>query len=198
MEETIKPDRKLFTKAIWVLLTISAFVLVAVSIITLVILAASGDPDPLPVLWLVVGLALVAMWLIACPIAKLWIDNLSYFILDDRITVQKGILTKTQQNIPYRSITDFILQRTLYDRILGIGGIKIQTAGQSQTPGGYEAYMAGLVAYERLHGQLKERLRLLHPVSESLATAEPVRKSTEQLLEQILQELKAIRNNTER
>lgn len=198
MEETITPDRKLFTKAIWVLLTISAFVLVAVSITSLIILAASGDPDPLPVLWLVVSLAVVAMWLIAYPITKLWIKNLSYFILDDRITVQKGILTKTQQNIPYRSVTDFILQRTLYDRILGIGGIKIQTAGQSQTPGGYEANMAGLVEYERLHGQLKEKLRSLHPISESLTTAEPVRKSTEMLLEQILQELKAIRNNTQR
>ncbi|UCG59090.1 MAG: PH domain-containing protein [Phycisphaerales bacterium] len=198
MEETIKPDRKLFTKTIWVLATISAFIFAAVLIITLIILVAGGEPEALLVLWLLAGLAAVAVWFIACPIAWLWIKNLSYFILDDRVTIQKGILTKTQQNIPYRSVTDFILQRTLYDRILGIGSIKIQTAGQSQTPGGYEGSMAGLVDYERLHGQLKEKLRSLHPVSESLTTAEPVRTSTAQLLEQILQELKAIRSNTEK
>ena len=198
MEETIKPDKKLFTKTVWVLLTVSAFILLGVSIVHLIVHIAGGDPNAPPIIWLIAAIAVIVMWLIAYPIAKLWIRNLAYVIQEDRITIQKGILTKTQQNIPYRSITDFILQRSLYDRILGIGSVRIQTAGQSQSPSGYEGNMAGLIQYERLHDQLRGKLQLLHPTSESLTTQEPVQKSTEQILEQMLQELKAIRGNTEK
>ena len=192
MEETIKPDKKLFTKTVWVLLTVSAFILLGISIVHLIIHNAP------PIIWLIAAIVVIVMWLIAYPIAKLWIRNLAYVIQEDRITIQKGILTKTQQNIPYRSITDFILQRSLYDRILGIGSIRIQTAGQSQSPSGYEGNMAGLIQYERLHDQLRGKLQLLHPTSESLTTQEPVQKSMEKILEQMLQELKAIRENTEK
>lgn len=198
MEETIRPDKKLLTKTIWVLLTISAFVLIGVCVIHLIVHIAGGDPSVPPIIWLVTAVAILALWVVAYPIAKLWIKNLAYIIRQDRVTIQKGILTKTEQNIPYRSITDFILQRSLYDRILGIGCIRIQTAGQSQAPSGYEGNMAGLIEYEKLHNELRERLRSLHPISESLTTQEPVHKSTEQILEQILQELRAIRKSTEK
>ncbi len=198
MEEIIKPDKKLFTKTVWILLTVSAFILAGVSIVHTIIYIADGDPNAPKVIWIIAVIAILVMWLIVYPIAILWIRNLSYLIQEDRITIHKGILTKTHQNIPYRSVTDFILQRSLYDRILGIGSIRIQTAGQSQSATGYEGNMAGLVEYEKLHNQLREKLRLLHPVSESLTTNEPVEKSMEQILEQMLHELKAIRKNTER
>ncbi|HUU19797.1 MAG TPA: PH domain-containing protein [Sedimentisphaerales bacterium] len=198
MEEMIKPDKKLFTKTVWVLLTVSAFILAGVSIVHTIIYIADGDPNAPKVIWLIAVLAILVMWLMVYPIAILWIRNLSYMIQDDRITIHKGILTKTHQNIPYRSVTDFILQRSLYDRFLGIGSIRIQTAGQSQSATGYEGNMAGLVEYEKLHNQLREKIRLLHPISESLTTNEPVEKSMGQILEQMLHELKAIRKNTEK
>ena len=130
--------------------------------------------------------------------AKLWIDNLSYIVQEDRITIQKGILTKTLQNIPYGAITDFLLRRSPYDRILGLGAIKIQTAGQSQGAAAYEGNMIGLVAYDRIHSQLRERIRSLHSVSESLTVREPSGGLLEQTLAQILEELRAIRKNTAR
>jgi len=198
MEETIKPDKKFFTKTAWIFLTISAFILLGVSIVHLIIHVAGGDPAAPLVIWLITGICLVVMWFIAYPIARVWIKNLAYVIQEDHITVHKGILTKTQQNIPYRAITDFILQRSLYDRILGIGAIRIQTAGQSQPTSGYEGNMAGLLEYERLHNELRDKLRLLHPISESLTTKEPVQRTAEQIFEEMLQELKAIRANTER
>ncbi|MFB0555729.1 MAG: PH domain-containing protein [Phycisphaerae bacterium] len=198
MEERIKPDKKLYTKTVWVLLTVTAFILAGVSIVHTIIYIADGDPNAPPVIWIIAVIVILVMWLIVYPIAILWIRNLSYLIQEDRITIHKGILTKTHQNIPYRSVTDFILQRSLYDRFLGIGSIRIQTAGQSQSATGYEGNMAGLVEYEKLHNQLREKLRVLHPISESLTTSEPVEKSVEQMLEQMLHELKAIRKNTEK
>ena len=193
MEETVKPDRKYFIKSLLILLTISVFVFVTVSIIHLIIYLTDGEPGVPLILWLVSVGSVLIMWIVSYPIIKLWIKNLSYTIRGDRVTIQKGILTKTQQNIPYRSVTDFILQRSLYDRFLGIGSIKIQTAGQTQSPSGYEGNIAGLIEYEKWHHQLREKVKSLHPVSESLTTSEPVPKSTTQLLEHILVELKEIR-----
>jgi len=198
VEETIKPDKKFYTKTVWVLLTISAFILAGVSVIHMIIYIADADSNAPSTIWLIAAIAILVMWGIVYPIARLWIRNLSYVIQEDRVTIHKGILTKTHQNIPYRSVTDFILQRSLYDRILGIGSIRIQTAGQSQSATGYEGNMAGLIEYEKLHNQLREKLRLLHPTSESLTTKEPIQKSMEQILEQMLNELKAIRKNTEK
>lgn len=198
MEETIKPDRKYFTKCVLILLTISVLVFIAASIIHLIIYLSDGDPGAPPILWLVSVCSVLIMWIVSCPIIKLWIKYLSYTIRGDRVTIQKGIITKTQQNIPYRSVTDFILQRSLYDRFLGIGSIKIQTAGQTQSPSGYEGNIAGLIEYEKWHHQLREKVKSLHPVSESLTTSEPVPKSTAQLLEHMLVELKAIRKQIEK
>ena len=125
------------------------------------------------VLWpITLGLILI-MWAITAPIVALWIRNLTYVIEEDRITIHKGILTKIQQNIPYRAITDFMLYRSLYDRFLGIGAIRIQTAGQSQTVTGYEGQLTGLLEWDDLLQQLREKVRKLHPVAEAVTVAEP-------------------------
>ncbi len=127
----------------------------------------------------------------------LWIRNLSYRIEEDRITIFKGILTKVQQNIPYRAVTDFALKRTLFDRMLGIGAICIQTAGQTQNPSGYEGKLAGLIDFDQLHHELRGKLKQLHPIGEAVATAEPVRIDDANLLSQILVELQKIRKSIE-
>tara|TARA_Y100000780_G_C13326807_1_gene279879 strand:+ start:48 stop:458 length:411 start_codon:yes stop_codon:yes gene_type:complete len=136
------------------------------------------------------------MWIVFLPLIHLWIKNLSYFIRDDRITIQSGILTKKEKNIPYRSITDFVLVRGPFDRILGIGTIKVQTAGQSAE--GYEGNLSGLLDYKPLHADLREKLKFLHPISESATTSEPIKQTNDSVLIQILEELKEIRKNTEK
>jgi uncharacterized membrane protein YdbT with pleckstrin-like domain len=152
-----------------------------------------GDPKAVAIVWTINILALLLMWLIGAPIAFFWIKNLSYTIHGDGIRVCKGIITKTQQNIPFRAITDFALERTLFDRMLGIGSIKVQTAGQSHNPSGYEGKLGGLVEFEEWHEDLKERLRVLHPGSEPVTNYETGPVSDTGLLQEILKELQAIR-----
>ena len=197
MEERVKPDKRYFTKCLWILMTISSLVIIAVAIIHLIINLADGNPQAIKIIWPVGSGIVLLMWIIPYPIVRLWIRNLEYIIREDRITINKGILTKTKQNIPLRSVTDFALSRTIYDRVLGIGSIKIQTAGQSQTASGYEGYLSGLLDYESLHNELREKLKGLHPGSGSLTTEEPVGESSDNLLGQILDELKKIRQSVE-
>ena len=190
----IRPDKKLFTKQLYVLLTISFLVLLVAVIlqITIPLDPKNSVNGVAAILWPIVFGAIFLLWLIAVPIIKLWINNLSYFIDDDRITIHKGILSKIKQNVPYRAITDFQLHRSLYDRALRIGSIRVQTAGQKPNATGYEAILSGLVDWDSLLEQLRDKVRMLYPKTGTVATGSSL--STEkEILQNILDELKEIK-----
>ena len=194
MEKSIKPDKKYFTKGIWVLLTITGIIIILAGILTLIFYLTGTDSEAIPLTWIIAAGVILVKWIISVPIIYYWIKNLMYVNYDDRVSIHKGIVTKTVQNIPFRAITDFALVRTLYDRILGIGSIKIQTAGKSvQSASAYEGSLSGLLDYETLHAELRAKIRSLHPVAESVTIAEPARASRDSLLEEILKELREIR-----
>ena len=128
MENTIKPDKKYWTAQILILATISFFTVSSAMIIHLIINFTNPDPELTLVLWAIICGANLGMWVISYPIIHLWNKNLTYVIRDDRVTILSEIITKKEQNIPYRSITDFVLKRGPVDRYLGIGTIQMQTA----------------------------------------------------------------------
>ena len=197
MENVIKPDKKYYTAQFLILSILSSIIIIGAIVINLIIYHEEGlDSEGITAIWLICLGLISIMWIVSLPLIHLWIKNLSYFIRDDRITIQSGILTKKEKNIPYRSITDFVLVRGPFDRILGIGTIKVQTAGQSAE--GYEGNLSGLLDYGPLHADLRKKLKTLHPISESTATSEPIKQTDDSVLIQILEELKEIRKNTEK
>jgi uncharacterized membrane protein YdbT with pleckstrin-like domain len=184
-----KPSKKLITKSWLTLMTVTIF-LIAFAFLMYLFPALDSDIDFavfVHYLWWVVFFTILAIWVISVPIMILWIKNLSYSIEDDRIVIHKGILTKIKQNIPFRMITDFMLERTLYDRFLGIGSIKIQTAGQTQNSTGYEGKLSGLLDWERLHEILRLKLS-------GIETSNQAQPKTGKIgtMEEILHELKKI------
>jgi len=191
MEKKIRPDRKYFIKSIMVWATITAAIILAAGLIHLIVHLAAGDPAAPPVVWIVAISLTLLLWAAGLPLNRLWISNLSYVITDDRVIVYKGILTKKQQNIPFRAITDFALSRSVYDRILRIGSVLIQTAGQSQAASGYEGSLCGLLNYESLYSDLKDKLRET-AASSARATMEPDAEKSGAVLEEILGELRKI------
>jgi len=194
MEKSVKPDKKYLTKGVWVLLTITGIIVLSAAILHLIFYLTDTGAEAISITWIVTIGTLVAMWIISYPVVYFWIENLEYIIYDDRVSIHKGIITKTVQNIPFRAITDFALIRTLYDRILGIGSIKIQTAGKSvQYASQYEGSLSGLLDYETLHNELRTIIKSLHPLAEPVTTVELGKKPDNKLLEEILQELREIR-----
>lgn len=159
---TIAPDRRWLTKQYFVLATITAATALAAGALHLIGAAALDEADRGDLgllIWGISGAAALVMWLIAVPILVLWHRNLSYAIEPQRIVIRKGILTRIQQNIPFSMVTDFRLQRSLYDRALGIGSIQVQTAGQGVAGAGYEGKLAGLEDWGELHEHLRGRIR---------------------------------------
>jgi len=199
MENPLKPDRKYLVKIIWIFLTVSSVLVLLVAIVHLIVYLVDGDMQAAKILWIVIMSLILALWVIVYPILYLWYRNLEYRVYEDRVCIHKGILTKTQQNIPFRAITDFALVRTLYDRFLGIGSIKIQTAGKHiSSSSQYEGNLAGLLDYEQLHTDLRERVKKLHPVAETVTTFEGEKPADDDVLQEMLKELKEIRKNTEK
>lgn len=201
MELSLKPDRRLLTKQWIILFTISLYAFLACLLLVLLVplggKVTAGDIGRIA--WPVTAGSIGLMWIIMVPILILWVRNLKYAIEEDKVTICKGILTKVQKNIPYRAITDFMVHRSLFDRFLDIASIRIQTAGQSQTAVGYEGNLAGLKDWADLHGRLRARVKALHPFSDSVGVMESVPgANTARVLEQILEELKAIRKAVEK
>ena len=192
----IKPNKKLFTKQLYVLLTIS-FLILLIGVILQITIPLSpkvSANEVAGILWPIILATIFLLWIIAVPIITLWIKNLTYYIEEERITIHKGILSKIKQNVPYRAITDFQLHRSLYDRFLSIASIKLQTAGQSPGATGYEAKLSGLTGWDELLEQLRLKVKKLYPSSSALDNA-VVAESDKDILKEILSEVKEIRKN---
>ena len=198
----IKPDSKLMSRIHLNYLT-AVFFTCLFSIVTSILVYFFADPSEvdhvITVTWVATGGISILVWIILTIIASLWVKNLSYSIECDRVTIHKGIIAKIQQNIPYRAITDFQLYRSFWDRVLGIGSIRIQTAGKHTGGTGFEGVLSGLLDYEDLHLQLRAKLTKLHPTAD-MATGVQSRSAApdSDVSYQMLEELRAIRKSLER
>lgn len=204
MKDAIKPHARLYTKQWMILSTLTLLVIILAGIIQFLVTLNPRVSlyEASRIIWPVALGLIVLMWIITAPLLRLWVSNLTYFIDDERITIHKGFLTKIQQNIPYRAITDFMLHRSLFDRWLGIASLRVQTAGQSnmQATHGYEGNLAGLTDWEPLVETLRAKVKALHGGG-MVSAGKNVPAETiplNALLEEILHELQAIRKTLEK
>ena len=187
MNTSLRPDKLYLKKQIYILLLVIVIFYIFFTPFCLIILKEGGPGLFILFLGTVGWSALGAIILF---FYKLWINNLSYIIKDSSITIYKGIFTKIEQNIPDNKVTDFVLYRDLFDRFLGMGSIKVQTAGASGQSG-FEGVLNGILDYGKVHTNLREKL-----VSTQTSTSNESVKSTnvsnETVLVDILAELKNI------
>jgi len=192
MSRTLFPDKKLITKTVIVSFISSLLSFASLGgFVHFIVYMKEKNPNIISTIWFIATIAFFVTWIISIPFIILWIKNLKFIILEDRVVVHKGILTKIQKNIPLRAVTDFILERSLFDRILGIGTIKVQTAGQSPSSSGYEGKLSGLLEFQSIHEELRQQIGKIDSISENFNQT-----VNESILQQILEELKEIKKNT--
>ena len=154
MTTSLRPDKLYFKKQIYILLLVTVIVYIFFIPFCLIMIAENDSG------YFVLILGSIG-WLVLCFFilffSKLWINNLSYIVKDSSLTIYKGIFTKIEQNIPDNKVTDFVLYRDLFDRFLGMGSIKVQTAGASGQSG-FEGVLNGILDYEKVHSNLREKL----------------------------------------
>lgn len=193
----IKPDLgKLMRREIYTLITITMSIIIMFLILQA--LVVNLDPEVtnaefVKYVWSWVAGLLIVTWVFTPWLQYLWITNLRYSIEDERLYIQKGILTKQNVSIPYSAVTDFTLSRSLYERWLSIGTILVQTAGQGAQAGGHEGKLVGLVDFESLHAVLREKIKAYRGKSgqepEASAQAE---LADADVLQSILEEIQKI------
>ena len=186
MDTALKPDKLYFKKQIYIMILVTIIIYTFFTPFCLFVL---GEKDSGSLILMLGSM----VWIILCPFIlffyKLWVNNLSYIIKGSSITIYKGIFTKIEQNIPNSKVTDFVLYRDLFDRFLGLGSIKVQTAGASGESG-FEGVLNGILDYKEVHKNLRDKL-----VSTQASVSNPSvdsSSSDDMVLVDILAELKDI------
>lgn len=193
----IKPDLgKLMRREVYTFLTVSLVIVICTLILQALVVGLDPEVDNaefVRYVWSWVAGFLILFWMLAPWFQYLWIINLKYSIEDERLVIQKGILTKKNVSIPYSAVTDFTLSRSLYERWLEIGTILVQTAGQGAQAGGHEGRLEGLVDYAALSQALRNKVKVYRGDQvEDKSSGPAVTESEAQVLQSILDEVKKI------
>ncbi|MHA2249151.1 MAG: PH domain-containing protein [Candidatus Kariarchaeaceae archaeon] len=163
--ETVKftnlfnPDSKLKTKynlqirIIWLIIT---FMITAPTGLVFVLADVSGIV-PLTIIFLTIT---VILYFISIWIAKYYIDSITYQISDSEVFVNKGVITKTNKIVPFRTITNIELHRGPFDRFFGLTTIDVQTAGASGSMMKPEEQLIGLPMKDALEIQQLLQLKI--------------------------------------
>ncbi len=148
-----------------------------------------------------VTLFLIALMLVLYyGMTSAYYRSIRYEFRKDEIVVMVGIVTKSIKHVPFRNITNIEVKRDLLDRMLGIGSLSIQTAGSGGTSAPEENLM-GLGDVEKIYQYVADVLRQYRspmsptqtmPTMPAPAPAH-VRTTEQQVLVNILRELRAIR-----
>lgn len=145
-------------------------------------------------------IAAVVFWVPSMILAGFYYRSLSYEIQDDEVIVRVGIMTKSVKHVPYRTVTNVTVTRGILDRyVFNLGNLNIQTAGMSGTTGAEES-LVGLSDVQSIYDSVVNQLRLFRGgMSPTAADEDPVvAGSSAEVLAAILDELRAIRRNTEK
>lgn len=198
----LRPDiGKLMRREMYTFLTITLVTVISFLIIQVLVVTFDADvtnAEYVRYVWPWVAGSLVLLWVLAPWLSYLWIINLKYSIEDERLVIQKGILTKKSVSIPYSAVTDFTLSRSLYERWLGIGTLLIQTAGQGTQTGIPEGKLEGLIEFDSLYTTLRARVKTYRGTrqDEKAPTGKPAESDSE-ILNSILEEVKKISRKLE-
>ncbi len=145
------------------------------------------------------ALAEVVVWVVALILAAPYYASLSYEIQDDEVIVDVGIITHSVKHVPYRTVTNVVVRRDIFDRwFFGLGSLHIQTAGMSGQSGAEEK-LVGLTDVQEVYDMVVTELRRFRGgMAPTAAEVEPeAGLASAEALSAILGELKAIRKALE-
>ena len=151
------------------------------------------------ILFGLMALAEVVVWVVALILAAPYYASLSYEIQDDEVIVDVGIITHSVKHVPYRTVTNVVVRRDIFDRwFFGLGSLHIQTAGMSGQSGAEEK-LVGLTNVQEVYDMVVTQLRRFRGgMAPTAAEVEAeAGLASADALSAILGELKAIRKTLE-
>ncbi|MCP4263032.1 MAG: PH domain-containing protein [Planctomycetes bacterium] len=147
---------------------------------------------------------LIIIWLIIFIPFLLYIPafykTLEYIVDDESLKTQGGVFWKKHSSLTYAKITNIDITQGPLQRMFNIGTIHVQTAGASGTQGTLaELRLLGIKDLQELKETILTRMKN-YALSRSEQSKETIKvpESDQELLKDILEELKAIRKSIEK
>jgi len=145
---------------------------------------------------LVVAIVDALWWVPGMLLTGPYYRSLSYEVRDDEVIVRAGIWTKSVKHVPYRTVTNLTVKRDILDRwLFGLGTLNIQTAGMSGQTGAEER-LVGLPNVQEVYELVATELRRFR--GGMAPTAAEVEAAPAEVLNEILAEVRAIRQSLDR
>lgn len=209
---TFRPVRAMKIK--YYLSTIVVFLVVTVAIVALIGFVAflvnlNSQKKPINFsteLWLIGFAAYLAIGLLVVIaimfLSRIYIDAISYQVHGTEVVVFKGLLNKTEKHVPFRTITNISSRAGPLDRLLGIGCVFIETAGQAGPRHGPEERIEGIRVYKEVRDFILKELRKVRmPYTTATESDQPIPSLVEsngvvKELQEIKGLLRDIRDNT--
>jgi membrane protein YdbS with pleckstrin-like domain len=143
-----------------------------------------------------------AIWVVpAAILMPLYYRSIEYEMGEEELVVRRGIITKSEATVPYRMVTNIDVKRGPLDRLLGIGGLHIHTAGYSGQQSSAEATLVGLRDYEGVLVNMRAALHRYRARTGPAVGVDEVEElagaPTDMVLREILAELRALRRHME-
>lgn len=187
-EREFKPSPKLATKFyVWIALI---FVLGFLPYVFLGFIPGAGWT------YVAIFLAANALWIIiACALVPPYYRSISYLLRDDEVVVRRGILTRSEDVVPYRMVTNVALKRGPLDRLYGLGTLQVHTAGFSQQTAA-ESTLAGLANYQEVRELLMAQVHRQRRPLTAEGPGKPLeREDVPDILQGILDEVRGLRSD---
>lgn len=194
--QVIRPERRFLTKIIVQAFFVFLIVALPSSLFGYFVAADTGGPSATALgVGLPLGISLLGL-IIALALLPPYYRSLRYLIFPDEVVVEVGIITKSVKHVPYRTVTNLQVARGPFDRLFGLGTLKIQTAGMSGQSGTEES-LWGLEEVTAVYEQVGSSLRRFRGAMPATGGLEHEPEMRDGSLEAILAELRAIRRTLE-
>jgi len=196
--QMIKPSPKYRTRMRIVLTLIAVAVVTGSSSFGLLIALDEGI-RVFFLAFLISSLVAGGFWIVAQLLVGPYYNSLRYEVKEDEVIVRAGIWTQSVKHVPYRTVTNLTVKRDVLDRILGLGTLRIQTAGMSGQKGAEET-LAGMDAAQEVYETVAAELRRFRSgMAPTQADSEgvPVPAASGETMAELLDEVRAIRQALE-
>jgi uncharacterized membrane protein YdbT with pleckstrin-like domain len=151
----------------------------------------SGNPDSksiVPALIIGIPLSLVLVGIPIVVSAYLWRENTDYVVTTDGLYKKSGVLSRDVQKIDFEKVQNISFTQSAVGNYFGFGSVDISTAGGSGVEMQFQSVSNPKEVQELINRYIKQ----------SRASTGDEETSKEAVLDEILVELRAIRESFER
>ncbi|MGC9781019.1 MAG: PH domain-containing protein [Candidatus Heimdallarchaeota archaeon] len=152
------PDIKYLQKRQFIAFSWFMFFMLIVLGIFLGYMIGKDNPSTALIVLGAAGGCVLLFYILNATFIYYYYKSIIYQFKETEMIVRRGVFQKIEKAVPFRAVTNLAVYRSLFDRMFGIGTIRLHTAGYSGTPLPEES-IEGILNYVELYDNLMAKIR---------------------------------------